>query len=330
MKYCPFCGADLIEGAVSFCAECGKPLSSTRKLSTSSNISNNMVEIYFGDTLNSSVYRNIKDITYTPSGNGNKTNVTATLVIGGTDEFGDYSGPITIKLKPEMLSDNAGNKSDGLTYTTTKIVDFIKPTVEISEQSNVAKTADSVQYTIVVRDKYLDTKTENDISKDTELEIKVGNEDVTSKITKALTYTSTDEGRTRTYTLTLSNFKALGLSGNVYVKVKDGAIADTEGNTNNYAECYGTALIDTIPPEFKYEYSSVNPTNPTTSGDYGSKKLTVVFSVEDKFFTGCSLDNSSLGVQIDGKDVSTTQRSLSSQDIPEYCSLNDFTKFIKL
>lgn len=26
MKYCPFCGADLIEGAVSFCAECGKEL----------------------------------------------------------------------------------------------------------------------------------------------------------------------------------------------------------------------------------------------------------------------------------------------------------------
>ena len=26
MKYCPYCGADLIEGAVSFCAECGKEL----------------------------------------------------------------------------------------------------------------------------------------------------------------------------------------------------------------------------------------------------------------------------------------------------------------
>ena len=28
MKFCPYCGADLIEDAVSFCAECGKPLSS--------------------------------------------------------------------------------------------------------------------------------------------------------------------------------------------------------------------------------------------------------------------------------------------------------------
>ena len=26
MKYCPYCGADLIEDAVSFCAECGKQL----------------------------------------------------------------------------------------------------------------------------------------------------------------------------------------------------------------------------------------------------------------------------------------------------------------
>ena len=26
MKFCPYCGADLIEDAVSFCAECGKQL----------------------------------------------------------------------------------------------------------------------------------------------------------------------------------------------------------------------------------------------------------------------------------------------------------------
>lgn len=26
MKYCPYCGADLIDGAASFCAECGKTL----------------------------------------------------------------------------------------------------------------------------------------------------------------------------------------------------------------------------------------------------------------------------------------------------------------
>lgn len=26
MKYCPYCGADLIDGTVSFCAECGKLL----------------------------------------------------------------------------------------------------------------------------------------------------------------------------------------------------------------------------------------------------------------------------------------------------------------
>lgn len=26
MKFCPYCGAVLIDGAVSFCSECGKPL----------------------------------------------------------------------------------------------------------------------------------------------------------------------------------------------------------------------------------------------------------------------------------------------------------------
>lgn len=28
MKYCPYCGADIIDGAVSFCVECGKQLPS--------------------------------------------------------------------------------------------------------------------------------------------------------------------------------------------------------------------------------------------------------------------------------------------------------------
>ena len=31
MKYCPYCGADLIEDAVSFCAECGKQLPAGKK-----------------------------------------------------------------------------------------------------------------------------------------------------------------------------------------------------------------------------------------------------------------------------------------------------------
>lgn len=30
MKYCPYCGADLLEDAVSFCAECGKQLPSSK------------------------------------------------------------------------------------------------------------------------------------------------------------------------------------------------------------------------------------------------------------------------------------------------------------
>ena len=30
MKYCPYCGADLIEDAVSFCAECGKQITASK------------------------------------------------------------------------------------------------------------------------------------------------------------------------------------------------------------------------------------------------------------------------------------------------------------
>jgi len=32
MKYCPYCGADLVDGAVSFCAECGKPLKTEKDM----------------------------------------------------------------------------------------------------------------------------------------------------------------------------------------------------------------------------------------------------------------------------------------------------------
>lgn len=31
MKYCPYCGADIIDGAVSFCVECGKELPVKKK-----------------------------------------------------------------------------------------------------------------------------------------------------------------------------------------------------------------------------------------------------------------------------------------------------------
>ena len=31
MKYCPYCGADVLNGSVSFCAECGEALNGTIK-----------------------------------------------------------------------------------------------------------------------------------------------------------------------------------------------------------------------------------------------------------------------------------------------------------
>lgn len=35
MKYCPFCGATLMGGAVSFCSECGKPIPTASQTQTS-------------------------------------------------------------------------------------------------------------------------------------------------------------------------------------------------------------------------------------------------------------------------------------------------------
>lgn len=47
MKYCPYCGTVLVDGAVSFCAECGKALPVSRKkdeISEKSNLSEQQVE----------------------------------------------------------------------------------------------------------------------------------------------------------------------------------------------------------------------------------------------------------------------------------------------
>lgn len=34
MKYCPYCGADLVGSAVSFCSECGKPIAKKEQKSS--------------------------------------------------------------------------------------------------------------------------------------------------------------------------------------------------------------------------------------------------------------------------------------------------------
>ena len=63
---------------------------------------------------------------YTPTGDGvTRQKVTATLVLGETEGFGEYTGTVTIKVKPEILVDNSNNKSSELTYTSG-VVDFIK------------------------------------------------------------------------------------------------------------------------------------------------------------------------------------------------------------
>ena len=107
-----------------------------------SKLTENNIEIYLGDTLNSTVNRELKNIKYTPIESSTKTKVTATLVIGENDGLEDYSGPITIKIKPGTLLDTQGNASDLLEYTTTKVVDFVGPTVTITEQEVVDVNAD--------------------------------------------------------------------------------------------------------------------------------------------------------------------------------------------
>ena len=73
----------------------------------------------------------------------------------------------------------------------------------------------------------------------------------------------------------------------VNVTIKDGNIT---------ANTYGKMFADFIKPEFTYEYSN-------TTIDHGTKTVTVVFDVTDKYYNTSSLDAGQITVTVDGKTV---------------------------
>ena len=128
-----------------------------------------------------------------------------------------------------------------------------------------------------------------------------GDSSANSTITKTISNASSTAAQTVTCTLTLGNFAEstrqsgknfLEWSGNVSLDFIPTTIEDAYGNPN-IAESNGTTMFtDTIKPEFTYEYTN-------TTIDHGTKTVTIVFDVADKYFSSSALSTDSSASNID-------------------------------
>ena len=128
-----------------------------------------------------------------------------------------------------------------------------------------------------------------------------GDSSANSTITKTISNASSTTAQTVTCTLTLGNFAEsarqsgknfLEWSGNVLLDYIPTTIEDAYGNPN-IAESDGTTMFtDTIKPEFTYEYTN-------TTIDHGTKTVTIVFDVADKYFSSSALSTDSSASNID-------------------------------
>ncbi len=184
-------------------------------------------------------------------------------------------------------------------------------------------------------------------------------------VTKSLTTPSTTTASSITHTLTISNLEESARksgksykewSGNITLKIggrgeatstySKNVLKDAYGNqsmsqidttgtwvdvdfkdsTKSSANASGKLFADLIAPEFTYEYAN-------TTIDRGNKKVTIIFSIADKYFSSSTLTSdttaSKITVTVDGKTVTndTTQRKkLSKTDITETIDGNANTK----
>ena len=265
------------------------------------------IQVFVGNetTANTTITKTLKNIEYTPSGEGEtRTNVKATLELGN---FENNSGTMKIVIPAAVLVDESGNLSNPFEYTT-EIVDFVKPVITDLVETKV--NADTMKYTFNLTEKHIDDS--EDISTDSEIIIKVDGTDVTSQLTKNLEYTKAEGSDVRNYTLTLSGFKAKDLSGYVSVEIKDNAVTDQYENTSSGASITGTILVDSILPVYKYNYAGA-----TVTGQDGTAELTVVFSAEDKHLDkelSTLGKTSSVQVAIDNEIVPQDQVTLTVKD----------------
>ena len=301
------------------------------------------------------VLTKVDDITETRNGSEVKIGETYRLVISGfeqaskdsTEDYKDYSGPVSIAFPASILTDKSGNTNAQKTITVginepdqtgdAEVVDVVDPIWEV-KNVQIDANNDKVTVDLIGTDKYYANATLN-VS---QIKVIIDGEEITSttNVTKALstatTLTENRDGSIKTYgvkyTLTLSNwketdatFEASGrqyreYSGNTQIQIEAGTLVDESGNENEQATL-DLGMIDIIKPEIHKVSSTKNDANKTE---------TIVFDVIDKYFDSAQIsatDTSKLTVYVDNEEaIGVTKTITNTEDIT--ATINGTSKVI--
>lgn len=273
-------------------------------------------------------------------------------------QFFEWSGTTKIQVAAGTITDQYTNKSQKQEFTLGH-VDFIKPKIE---KVSFAKDSTAKTETIIfnVIDKYLDVSdkvTTDEISVYVDGEL-VPSSQITRTLTKISDLTGTVNETTKVighqYKLVLSNFEqkrtAINYnreysdwSGNVKIKIAEGAVKDTNSPTPNKNEATEIKADDSDAKKDFVDFVKPNATYKFSSSDinYDGKTFTMVFDVTDKYYSSGTLSINDLDIKIDGetpnwdstgihgvvKELSVTDRS-NSISITENGVVKAVTKVI--
>ena len=114
------------------------------------------------------------------------------------------------------------------------------------------------------------------------------------------------------------------LSGTLEVKIDTSAASDMRGNPINEETTTLTGFVDMIKPETKYEYA-------TSDINYQDKTFTMTFDMIDKYYDSTkskTLTAKDLTIKVDGKDINTTNVTISLQSDDKTSTVNGTSKVI--
>ena len=224
----------------------------------------------------------------------------------------EWSGNTKIRIAAGTMTDTNGNSSKQQDFSIG-LVDFIKPTIT---KVSSTKDATNKRETIVfdVDDKYINTTM---ISTDN-IKVYMNGVEATS-ITKNLSRTAktgTVNGASKTigykYTLVLTNFEQSTYqtnkeykewSGTVSIKIVANATKDTSNNGNVDTTITGD-FVDFIKPQWRLVGS------PTI--DHTNNRVVMTIKGTDKYFKATTLATSNIKVYVDGTEVTSVTKSLST------------------
>ena len=226
-----------------------------------------------------------------------------------------YSGIMTVAFQSGKVTDKSGNANDGKSITigiddpandanhnSGAIVDVVDP-IWHTENININATNKVVTVDLVGQDKYYSS---NSLTTDS-IKIFVDGQEVTttSNVKKTLSSAKSVTNGVK-YTLTLSNWEEtsrqsgkefIEWSGTTKIKIAEGTLTDTSGNTS-VEQNFTLGHVDFIKPKLFDVKTTKDPTSKTES---------IEFKLTDKYFdTTDALTADEIAVTIDDEVADTT------------------------